>query len=173
MITDPVELRARELFRQHAEESGHASDITWEQALSEAKKEVQDSIEFNRGIYIRQVEDRREAVVELNADVRPQSLDYLGRILSMWALHLKKATGYSGHSEDVWANFRTQEALGVPDEMGVFIRMNDKFNRLKSLVQNPDRDLVNEPLEDLLEDIAAYSIIALCLRAEKENERGA
>lgn len=181
---DQVELRARELIRDHVNEAnaqGYNPHMTWEQAVSIAHQEFpgqqahehaaeEFDVEVNRGIYVQQQQDgKRRAIIELGPDVRPQSFDYLARILGMWDLHLKKATGYSGHSPDVWANFRTDEALGIPDDMGVYIRMNDKFNRLKSLVQNPERDQVNEPIEDLLQDIAAYAIIALCLRAEHVN----
>lgn len=173
MTADPVELRAREIIRDHVNSMTAQNErpyLTWDQAYEMAEAEFQNSHAESGmptpAIFIQDDESGRRAVIELAADLRPQSLDYLAKILGMWDLHQRKAAGYSGHSPDVWANFRTMEALGIPDELGVYIRMNDKFSRLKSLVQNPDRDLVNEPIEDLLQDIAAYATIALCLRAE-------
>jgi hypothetical protein len=98
---------------------------------------------------------------------RDQSRFFLAKLRDAWDLHLRKSAGYSGHSNDVWVNFRT-EHLGVPDELGIAVRLNDKFNRLVSLLQNPSNDQVNEPLEDLYRDIAAYCYIALCMRDERE-----
>lgn len=175
-MTDSVELRARELIRDHVNEAsaqGWNPHMTWEAAMAQAEFEQANTSAhehfINQSIYVEEHEGQRRAVINLAKDVRPQSMDYLARILGMWDLHLKKAAGYSGHSPDVWANFHATEQLNVPAELGVYVRMSDKFERLKSLVQNPERDLVNEPIEDLLQDIAAYAMIALCLRNEESD----
>ena len=48
-------------------------------------------------------------------------------------------------------------------EIGIIIRLNDKFERLKNLIKN-DIDPKNEMLEDTWFDIAGYAILALMLR---------
>jgi hypothetical protein len=47
-------------------------------------------------------------------------------------------------------------------EMGVLIRSNDKFARLKNLILNK-KDAQNEPITDSWKDVAGYAIIALML----------
>lgn len=103
-------------------------------------------------------------------ELRQGSIDYREQLEHAWDLHLRKAAGYSGHSADVWVNFRSTEQFGVPAEIGCYIRMADKFERLKSLVTDGRNDQVNEPIEDLLSDIAAYALIAKCIRLERARD---
>lgn len=100
--------------------------------------------------------------------IRAQSLQFLEELALAWDLHLRKSAGYSGHSEDVWANFRTGK-LGVNDGLGIAVRLNDKFNRMVSILMDPANDQVNEPLNDLLSDIAAYCYIWKCILREQDN----
>ena len=46
--------------------------------------------------------------------------------------------------------------------LGVLVRMNDKFERLKNLVLNNKRP-ANEGIEDTLKDIANYAVIYLMI----------
>jgi hypothetical protein len=106
----------------------------------------------------------------LAAGFRQGNVDYLAMMEDEVLLHLQKSAGYSGHSPDVWINFRNVAELGITPEMGIYVRMMDKFERLKSLIQNPDNDQVNEPIDDLLKDIGAYTRIARVMRAERNRE---
>jgi len=85
-----------------------------------------------------------------------------------WQLHIAKNAGYAGHSADPWANFRQCEAFGITAADGVLTRMSDKWSRLQSLWQNPERDMVGESIEDTLKDLSAYALILVCLLQEAE-----
>lgn len=94
---------------------------------------------------------------------------YLKLLDDMIELHKAKSAGYAGvDNPDAWANFREAEAFGVPAETGALIRMSDKWARIKSLLRNADNEQVGESLEDTLKDLAAYALIYICLRRERE-----
>lgn len=94
---------------------------------------------------------------------------YLKLLEDMKDLHIKKNTGYSGDSNDDWANFRMSEALGIPAHMGALVRMSDKWIRITNLVKNPNFDQVGESIIDTLMDLAAYCLIVICLLREKRH----
>lgn len=171
---DPIERRARELMQYHADTRPQsAAPLPWERALELARAEAA----FEATNYRRHIPAENEAafkqaveganVFEVPAGTRPQSLAYLALLKDAWQLHLAKSAGYSGHSEDVWANFRTKH-LGVDDERSILVRLNDKWQRLLSLMTNEDNDKVGESIDDLHRDAAAYHLIALCIRAERK-----
>lgn len=85
----------------------------------------------------------------------------------MRELHKKKNAGYSGDSEDRWANFRDSELVGVEAWRGALIRMTDKYKRITNLAKDLSLDKVGESIEDTLMDLAAYALIVICLRREK------
>lgn len=95
---------------------------------------------------------------------------YLQLLEDMKSLHIKKNAGYSGDSQDRWANFRLAETLGVSTFLGVMVRMSDKWIRITNLVKNPSFDKVGEAIEDTLMDLASYALIAICILKEKNNE---
>lgn len=76
-------------------------------------------------------------------------------------LHFKKRADY-GSSDDHLGNIHAVERLGVDPLMGVLIRLQDKFARLESFARKGR--LENESVDDTLQDIAVYSLIALILR---------
>jgi predicted transcriptional regulator len=86
-------------------------------------------------------------------------------------LHMRKAAGYSGHSDDVWINFRSGEPIGISADRSVTLRLLEKVERLKSLMLNPANDRVDEPLEDVLRDISALALMAVVIREEERAER--
>lgn len=52
----------------------------------------------------------------------------------------------------------TYKKLGI---VSAVTRISDKYNRLCTLVKNPDVDDLGESIEDTLKDMAAYSIMTL------------
>lgn len=126
--------------------------------------------EYGAEMAEQQKEPELDIKFPIPTNVRAQSLQFLEELQHAWDLHLRKSAGYSGHSDDVWANFRTGK-LGVNDGLGIAVRLNDKFNRLVSIVGDPSRDQVNEPLQELLSDIAAYCYIWKCILREQDNAR--
>ena len=96
------------------------------------------------------------------------SAEYLKLLDDMRDLHNRKNAGYAGQSNDPWTNFRECELFGITSADGVITRMGDKWSRLRSLWHNPKNEQVNEPITDTLMDLAAYSLILVCLLQEKK-----
>lgn len=96
---------------------------------------------------------------------------YLELLEEMEQLHIKKNAGYAGHDPDAWANFRMSEAVGVSAFLGCLVRMSDKYIRVTNLVKDPALDRVGESIKDTLFDLAAYSLIAICLLEEQEQQK--
>lgn len=96
------------------------------------------------------------------------SPEYLNLLDEMRDLHIRKNTGYAAAGDgDPWYNFRQCEKFGISSADGVITRMSDKWSRLQSLWLDSNNDMVGEPIEDTLMDLAAYSLILICLRREK------
>lgn len=49
--------------------------------------------------------------------------------------------------------------------LGVVVRMNDKFERIKTLMRKKRRAAVNESINDTFRDVSNYAIIALLLES--------
>jgi len=89
---------------------------------------------------------------------------YLALLEEMAALHKKKSADY-GRGNDPLANIRASVEIGVPAWKGAFLRALDKVHRIKSYCLNGQ--LACEGVEDSLQDLAAYALIALVLFREK------
>ena len=84
-------------------------------------------------------------------------------------LHRRKNAGYAGaDNPDPWANFRMSEAFGVNALDGCLVRLSDKYIRITNLRRNSANEQVGESIKDTLRDLAAYSLIAICLLEEQE-----
>jgi hypothetical protein len=83
------------------------------------------------------------------------------------ALHIAKNAGYSGQNNpDHYANFRESEKFGVTAFRGCMVRLSDKWQRIVNLIRDPSNEQVGESVKDTLMDMAAYSLIAICLYEE-------
>jgi hypothetical protein len=90
----------------------------------------------------------RKEYLENFADITKEMLD----------LTTKKSNDYAS-DEDPFANFRT---FG---ELGILVRMSDKFARLKTaLYDRKDMAVSDETVEDTILDLATYAILLLCYR---------
>jgi hypothetical protein len=78
----------------------------------------------------------------------------------------KKAFDY-GNEDDPMANLRASEDFGVPNVIGILIRLNDKMFRLKRWAKLGT--LKNETARESLIDIAGYALRACELLDEEEN----
>jgi hypothetical protein len=105
-----------------------------------------------------------------SGELRQGSFDYLDMLEDEAILHLRKAAGYSGHTEDVWANFRGVESIGLTPAQGVMVRMLDKVERIKSLLLDPLNNQVGESLDDTLADLSAYARIMRVLLKEASHD---
>ena len=88
---------------------------------------------------------------------------------------LAKGHDYSGGKGDTFKNIRMCEhILGIPPEIGILIRLNDKFSRMGTLIISEWRDggkaaVKDESVEDTILDAINYLSFVLALRAERKN----
>lgn len=107
--------------------------------------------------------------LKMEEKVNPQSVEHLYPMIdeefksilkSQYELFSKKMLSYGMGNISMGTNLETPEDLNL-SLTAIWIRMNDKMNRLKNLVllgnKNP---LDNEPTIDAWIDIVNYSIIA-------------
>lgn len=97
--------------------------------------------------------------------------DFLTRLEQIYAenvaISARKNADYANTS-DPFQNFRVCEALGIPAEVGLIVRMSDKLTRAANLIQ-PGREakVVDESVKDTLKDLANYAVI-LCMYIEQK-----
>jgi len=99
------------------------------------------------------------------------SAAYLELLEQMEVMHRNKAAGYSGQDNpDTWANFREATQWGLTPLQGCLVRLGDKYRRVQNLMRDPTNDQVGESMRDTLMDLASYSLIAICLLEELNEE---
>jgi hypothetical protein len=96
----------------------------------------------------------------LNRAGSPRFLEILEE---MKELHIRKSQDY-GSDQDPLANVKSAVGWGVPNWVGVMIRLGDKVFRLQEFAKKGR--LANEGALDSLRDTAAYAIIAQILYEE-------
>jgi hypothetical protein len=79
-------------------------------------------------------------------------------------MHDRKQADY-GRDDDPFYNIKQSANWGIEPWVGAMMRADDKMGRLRAMAQDGG-ELVNEPIEDSLMDIAVYALIALVLREE-------
>ena len=80
----------------------------------------------------------------------------------------KKNADYAA-SDSPFANFEQSLEFGIDPLVGLFLRMGDKFQRLKAFTLNGQLQVENESVDDALKDIIGYAVIALgMLEAERQ-----
>ena len=86
------------------------------------------------------------------------------------ALHDKKRHDYAQEA-DPFANFRLSELGGIDAWKGIAIRLGDKYSRLMSFIQKGELKFNDESIKDTLMDNAVYSLIALILYEESQENK--
>ena len=92
------------------------------------------------------------------------SKEFIEEVLTIVDLHSRKNADYS-KDDDPYSNFFVVEEVGVPAYIGVFVRMSDKWERLKNLLAKGEenRAVKEEGLIDTARDLAVYSLIFVTL----------
>jgi hypothetical protein len=80
-----------------------------------------------------------------------------------------KNADYSGGSPDPFANFRGSVNYGVHPEMGIAIRIGDKFKRVEAFINNGALAVQNESVIDSLVDVINYTILMAGMVQERIN----
>jgi len=88
----------------------------------------------------------------------------------MRTLHDKKRHDYAQEA-DPFANFRLSELGGIDAWKGIAVRLGDKYSRLMSFIQKGELKYNDESIKDTLMDNAVYSLIALILYEESQENK--
>lgn len=99
--------------------------------------------------------------IELKGNGHPKFYELLEEI---GKLHDMKNADYA-KKDNPLSNFKECEDIGIPAWKGVWIRMSDKWCRIKQLI-NKEADVKSESITDTLKDLAVYSLITLILYEE-------
>lgn len=96
---------------------------------------------------------------------------YLATVIKAMEIHTAKNTDYSGGGgpdDDPLANFKGTTELGVDPGLGIIVRMQDKFQRVKAFAKTGKLAVKDEGVEDAMLDIANYAFLYLALRSEQD-----
>ena len=83
-----------------------------------------------------------------------------------YELFLHKQHDYGPGNISVGTMLQTPEEIKL-SLTGLWFRMNDKIQRLKTLLMNDRASAVDEPLEDAYLDVSNYGIMATIVKNEK------
>lgn len=102
--------------------------------------------------------------------VHPTSQAFFDLCDALKEMHRRKSSDYGCPSgTDPLANIRNgAKFVGIPSWKGAMVRLSDKVTRLASY--NATGRLENESLEDNLFDLASYSLLALLLHREDQQQ---
>lgn len=120
-----------------------------------------------KGKVIFRGDDGREKIVSYSG-----SKEFIEEVLTIVDLHSKKNMDYSKVT-DPYSNFFAIEGI-VPAYVGVFVRMSDKWERMKNLLAKGEenRAVKEESLIDTARDLAVYSLIFVSLLRRRREEKG-
>ena len=96
-------------------------------------------------------------------------LFHLHQVLCGEALDLmhKKNADYSGGAEDPFANFRGSEQFGIAPELGIIVRIGDKFKRIEAFIKTGDLAVKEESVRDCCVDAINYVVLMAGLLIER------
>jgi len=79
----------------------------------------------------------------------------------------KKNHDYTGANSDPFANFRLAELEGATPETGLLIRVQDKFQRIRTFLKRGTLKVDDESVYDAINDIIGYMVIFKGLVTER------
>ena len=113
-------------------------------------------------------EDESDDTPDPIHELHPASSRFLALLHEMASLHRSKSADY-GSADDPLANIRQgAEFVGIEPWRGCMVRIADKVQRLRTYCKTGT--LVHEGVKDTLLDLAAYSLLAVVLFEEANDE---
>ena len=86
---------------------------------------------------------------------------------------VKKKNHDYANSDDPFANFTLCEEMGLCDvEIGILMRITDKFKRITTFLQKGELKVENESVEDAIIDCINYFGILYCYMNNKDKDEG-
>jgi len=92
--------------------------------------------------------------------------EYKKIMMEQYILFCKKHRNYGTSNINVGTNLETDADIKL-SLTGLWFRVNDKIQRLKNLVVLGEPDTVGESIEDTLQDLSVYGIIAQIVQQGK------
>ncbi len=84
----------------------------------------------------------------------------------IYSLVERKNADYS-YGEDFFKNFRQMEDIGISADVGILVRMGDKWERLKNFYRKGKYDVSEETILDTLKDLIGYAAIMYVWHKER------
>lgn len=108
--------------------------------------------------------------------ITPDELFRLHEELCSEALEVmrKKNQDYSQSTSggrDVFKNFRGAEIFSVEPEVGLMIRINDKFQRVHSFIMAGELAVATEGVRDIAHDVINYAVLLYGLLEERKRNQ--
>lgn len=72
----------------------------------------------------------------------------------------------------LFSNFRASERRGVPGEMGLLLRVDDKLSRIQTFIQQGTLLVKGEGVEDAIVDVINYMVLLAGMIEEKQEMVG-
>jgi len=94
------------------------------------------------------------------------TVEYKRIMMEQYILFCKKHRNYGTANINVGTNLETPADIKL-SLTGLWFRVNDKIQRLKNLVVLGEPDTVGESIEDTLQDLSVYGIIAQIVQQGK------
>jgi len=98
--------------------------------------------------------------------------DFLERLTELYSDNVeisKRKNGDYANEDDPFQNFRACQAMGIPSEVGLVVRMTDKLARISNLIHR-EAKVADESILDTLSDLANYAMILRMYLEQKQNE---
>ena len=108
-----------------------------------------------------------ESAVEYCERMFPNTTNEFKKIQEeMYETFCKKQRNYGPDNISVGSNLETDDEIKI-SLTGLWFRMNDKIQRLKTLLMGNKESAVDEPLEDAYLDVSNYGIMATIVKNRK------
>lgn len=79
----------------------------------------------------------------------------------------QKNHDYTGGTDDPFSNFRLSRLEGVEPEVGILIRTQDKFQRIRTFLSRGELRVDGEGIDDAIHDVIGYMLLLKGLIKEK------
>ena len=109
----------------------------------------------------------KQPIVELMEKEWPEMTNEFKRLqMEQYLLFCKKQHDYGPSNISVGTQLQTSDEIKL-SLTGLWFRMNDKIQRLKTLLMGNKESAVDEPLEDAYLDVSNYGIMATVVKNGK------
>jgi hypothetical protein len=109
---------------------------------------------------------KSEVVIQMELEYPEMTSEYKKIMLEGYEIFCKKQSNYGPHNISVGTTLANRDDVRL-SLTGIWFRVNDKINRLKQLVVLGKTDHVGESVEDTLQDLGVYAIIAQIVNRQK------